>query len=110
MDKGGGVERLPGPFLAELLRGKPAQLVVNQRQELLGGVRVALLDGGQDAGDIGHRRHQQGDGLSRTPPSNPWRWLRNPCRAEASHLVTPHLPSTTQGAMHEYTRRLAPNP
>jgi hypothetical protein len=26
---------------------------------LLGGMRIALLDGGQDTGDIVHRRHQE---------------------------------------------------
>ena len=36
---------------------QPAQLVVDQRQELLGGVRIALLDGGQDAGDFVHGQH-----------------------------------------------------
>ena len=33
-----------------------AQLVVDERQQSLGGLRVALLDGGQDAGDVGHDR------------------------------------------------------
>jgi hypothetical protein len=30
------------------------QLIVDQRQELPGGGRIAVLDGGQDAGDVGH--------------------------------------------------------
>src|SRR5262249_43672454 len=35
-----------------------AQLLVDQGQELLRGVRVALLDGGQDAGHLAHRGTQ----------------------------------------------------
>jgi hypothetical protein len=57
VDKGGRLERLAGLLLGQLLRRQPAQLVVDQRQQLLGGVRVALVDGGQDAGDFVHRRH-----------------------------------------------------
>jgi hypothetical protein len=47
-----------GPVpLADLLEAGPARLlVVDQRQQLLGGVRVALLDGGQNAGHFTHRR------------------------------------------------------
>ena len=54
VDQGGRLERLPRLLLGQLLGRQLAQLVVDQRQELLGGVRVALLDGGQDAGDVGH--------------------------------------------------------
>ena len=56
VNQGGGFERLSRLFLGQLLRRQLAQLVVDQRQELLGGVRVALLDGGQDARDVGHSR------------------------------------------------------
>jgi hypothetical protein len=31
-----------------------AQLVINQRQELVGGSGITLFDGGQNAGDFGH--------------------------------------------------------
>ena len=55
VDQGRGLERLAGLLLGQLLGGQLAQLVVDQRQELLGGVRVALLDGGQDARDVGHK-------------------------------------------------------
>src|SRR5262245_37554217 len=52
--------RLQG--LARLLVGQPgrrelAQLVVDQRQQLLGRRRITLRDGGQDVGNITHRRH-----------------------------------------------------
>ena len=56
VDQGGGLERLAGLLLRQPLRGEPAQLVVDQRQQLLGGLGVAPLDGGEDAGHVGHRR------------------------------------------------------
>ena len=37
MDQGRGLEGLPGLLLGQLLGGQPPQLVVNQREELLGG-------------------------------------------------------------------------
>jgi hypothetical protein len=36
------------------LRRQLSQLVVDERQELLGGVRIALFDGRQDARDLAH--------------------------------------------------------
>ena len=56
MDQGGGLERLAGLLLRQLLGGQLAQLVVDQRQELLGRLRVALLDGREDAGHVVHHR------------------------------------------------------
>ena len=56
VDQGGGLERLARLLLGQPLRRQLAQLVVDQRQQLLGGVRVALLDGRQDAGHVAHRR------------------------------------------------------
>ncbi len=55
VDQGGGLERLPGLLLRQPEGGQLAQLVVDQRQELLGGARVALLDRRQDAGNIAQR-------------------------------------------------------
>ena len=54
VDQGRGLERLAGLLLRQLLGGQLAQLVVDQRQELLGRLRVALLDGREDAGDVVH--------------------------------------------------------
>src|SRR5262249_23152983 len=54
VDQGRGLERLLRSLLSQPLGGEPAQFVVDQRQELLGGGRVALLDGRQDLGDVGH--------------------------------------------------------
>ena len=44
----------PGFSWASSCGRQLAQLVVDQGQQLLGGLRVALLDGGQDARDVGH--------------------------------------------------------
>src|SRR5262249_3402969 len=44
-------------------------LVVDERQQLCGGVRVALLDGGQDRGDVAHAvedNRPEGGGQERT--------------------------------------------
>jgi hypothetical protein len=49
MDHVGRLKRLPRLLQREFLGRQPAQLVVDQRQELLGSVRVALLDAGQVA-------------------------------------------------------------
>src|SRR5262245_6304371 len=45
-----------------LLPNERPPLVVDQRQELGGGVRIALFDGGRDACDFTHRRHRAGRG------------------------------------------------
>ena len=52
MDQGRGLEGLARLLLSEPLGGQLAQLVVDQRQELLGRLGVALLDGREDAGDV----------------------------------------------------------
>src|SRR5262249_17933595 len=52
------LQRLAGLFLRQLLRRQVAQLVIYQRQELIRGGRIALLDGRQDARDLTHRRPQ----------------------------------------------------
>ena len=54
VDEGGGLERLAGPLAGQLLRRQLAQLVIDQRQELAGGVRIAVGDGVQDARDLAH--------------------------------------------------------
>ena len=56
VDQGRGLERLARLLLRQPLGGELAQLVVDQRQELLGRLRVALLDGREDAGDVVHGR------------------------------------------------------
>jgi hypothetical protein len=54
MDERGRLKSLARFLLGQLLPRQLLQLVVDQRQQLLGGVRIAVLDGGQDAGDVGH--------------------------------------------------------
>jgi hypothetical protein len=56
MDEGRCLQRLPRLFAGQLCRRQPAQLVVDKRQQLRGGVRVAPLDSGQDAGHVAHRQ------------------------------------------------------
>jgi len=48
------LQRLPRLLLRESLRRQRAQFRVDERQQLRGGAAVALVDGAQDAGDIGH--------------------------------------------------------
>jgi hypothetical protein len=55
------LQRLTGFLLSQLLHGESAQFVVDQRQQLFGGVRVALLDGGQDACNLTHWAPVSGD-------------------------------------------------
>ena len=45
VDQGRGLERLPGRLVGQPLGRQLPQLVVDQGQQLPGGVRVALLDG-----------------------------------------------------------------
>ena len=54
VDQSRGLERLSWFLLSQFLGGKLPQLVVDQRQELLGGVRIALLDLIQDPRYFGH--------------------------------------------------------
>ena len=56
VDQGRRLERLARLLLGQLRCGQLAQLVVDQRQELLGGLGVAVLDGREDARDVVHRR------------------------------------------------------
>jgi hypothetical protein len=54
VDQGRGLKGLARRLLGQLLGGQAAQLVVNERQELCGGVRVALLNGAQNVRDIAY--------------------------------------------------------
>ena len=62
VDECGSVEGLPRLLVREFRGGEAAQLVVDQRQELRGGVGVALLDGGQDVGDVAHAAEHNSGG------------------------------------------------
>jgi len=55
VDQGRRLQRLAGLFLGQLVRRQLPQLLVHQRQKLLGRLRIALLNPPQDSGDVGHR-------------------------------------------------------
>ena len=48
------IQRLARPLLGQLTRRELSQFVVNQWQELLGSMGIALFDGGQDASHVTH--------------------------------------------------------
>ena len=50
----GGLERLTGRFVGHLVRRQFAQLLVHQREQFVGGVGIAFLDGSQDMSDVAH--------------------------------------------------------
>jgi hypothetical protein len=52
VDESRSLQRLAVFLLSQLLGSKLAQFVINQRQELLAGVRLTALDGGQDSGHV----------------------------------------------------------
>jgi hypothetical protein len=54
VDQGRCLERLPWLLLSEFLSRELAQFSIDQRQVLLGGMRVALRDGRQEASHIVH--------------------------------------------------------
>jgi hypothetical protein len=60
MDQRRRFQRLAGLLLSQLLGSEFAQFVVDQRQELLGRVRVAGFDAGEDVRNFVHGRHQRG--------------------------------------------------
>lgn len=52
--QGRGLQRLARRFVCDLLSREPSQLVVDDRKQLHSSLRIAMLDGGQYLGDIGH--------------------------------------------------------
>jgi hypothetical protein len=55
VDQRGRLQRLARFLLGKPLGGEPAEFVVDQRQQLLGGGSVTLLDGGQDTRGLAHK-------------------------------------------------------
>ena len=55
MDEGRGLQGQVGWLVGHLLDGQPAKPVVDQGQQSLGRLRIALLDRGQQPGDRVHR-------------------------------------------------------
>src|SRR5262249_57815895 len=115
-DQGGGLEGLPRLLLGQLLRRQLAQLVVDQRQELAGGVRVALLDGAQDAGHVGHsgehtarvkRLQRAGGGRAARPRADP-SFTIVPVPRHSVTSAVPLLPSRSREKDSSATRSLSP--
>src|SRR5262249_8389767 len=57
VNEGRGLEGVPGRLVGQAMAGQLPQLVVNERQELAGGTRVAACDGAQDLRDLAHWPH-----------------------------------------------------
>src|SRR5262249_49125169 len=66
MDQGRRAQRPARLLLSKFLRRQLAEFIVDEWQELLGGARVALLDGGQYAGNVIHLRHPDARKFQRT--------------------------------------------
>jgi hypothetical protein len=49
-----GLKCLAAPLASHLMRGKPAKLLVNQRQQLFGGTTISPVEGLQRLGDVAH--------------------------------------------------------
>jgi hypothetical protein len=60
VDQRGRLQGVAGRLGGQTGGGEPAQLVVDQRQQLRGGVGVALREVGQDLGNFVHRRALDG--------------------------------------------------
>jgi hypothetical protein len=54
MNQRRGTQGLAGGFAVQLLGGQATQLVIDERQKLLGRKGIALLDSGQDARHFAH--------------------------------------------------------
>lgn len=52
MNKGGGLEGVRGGFVGHLGGGQATKLVVNERKELVGRGRIALVDLLEDEGEV----------------------------------------------------------
>jgi hypothetical protein len=54
VNEGGRLQRLAWPFVRHFLCRQFAQLVIDEGQKLVGRMRIALIDGGEDARDFAH--------------------------------------------------------
>jgi len=57
VDQCRGLKCLTWLLMSHFFSGQPSQLVINQRQKLLGRPEVALLNRTEDAGDFVHKAH-----------------------------------------------------
>ena len=58
MDQRRRLQRLARRFVGQFLGRQIAQFVVDQRPELTCCLGVALIDNGQDSGNLAHRQHR----------------------------------------------------
>ena len=56
------LQRVPGRLASQLVRRLPSQLLVDQRQELLRRLRIAVLDATKDLGNVGHLERMKAKG------------------------------------------------
>ena len=54
MHERGGLERLARFFMSHFFEGEPPQFLIDQRQQLLGGLLLAALNLAQDSRDLAH--------------------------------------------------------
>ena len=57
MNQRRGLECVPGRFVGHPMRRQFAQFFIDQREQLVGGIGIALLDGAQDSSDVAHVRN-----------------------------------------------------
>jgi hypothetical protein len=67
VDQGGGLKRLAGTLLRHPTHCEPAELVVNQREQLVGGSDVAVIDSREDACHAVYRSWSPGVLMPATP-------------------------------------------
>jgi hypothetical protein len=72
VDKSGRLESVVGGLGRHPGGGEFPQLVVHEREELLGGARVPLFNGDEDAGDLAHGVEDTRRGAELLCPSGEW--------------------------------------
>src|SRR5262245_30734846 len=80
MDERGSFQRLAWFFGGQFCGGEPAELVIDERKELLGGLRVAAVDGGENARDFAHAAQHK-----RRARQSPARGVTRPRAARGSY-------------------------
>jgi len=55
VDEGGGVEGVAGGFGSHAYGGEFPQFVIEEREQICGGLAVTLLNGFEQAGHVGHK-------------------------------------------------------
>jgi len=109
MHQRGRLQGLAGLFVGQLLGRQLAKFVVDQQQELIGGVRVALLDGGQDVGDFTHWRLKRLKPPAKCPHPTPGTGSGKVNLDERGTVeLTGLFPATELDS--DYTHRLATSP